>query len=161
MNEKIISLFKTAELNTRLLLNCFANVDEATAGKRISNKTNSMIFLLIHLIDAKYHFINLLDAGVKSPYYDLTKDIESIDGFENYPPLEEMLKVWEDSNELFINKLSEATEEKFDKITEARFPIGDDTVFGAVTFCLQHESHHIGQLSLLRKHFGFPAMSYK
>ena len=62
MSEKLISLIKTVELNTKLLLNCFADVDQVTAEKRISDKTNSMIFLLIHLIDARYYFINILGS---------------------------------------------------------------------------------------------------
>jgi hypothetical protein len=41
-----------------------------------------------------------------------------------------------------------------------RFPIGDATVLGLIAFMVQHDSYHIGQLALLRKHYGLPAMRY-
>ena len=34
-------------------------------------------------------------------------------------------------------------------------------VLGAVAFLLQHDSYHVGQLALLRKHFGLGAMRYR
>jgi uncharacterized damage-inducible protein DinB len=33
-------------------------------------------------------------------------------------------------------------------------------MLGALTFLVQHDSYHIGQLALLRKHAGLPAMRY-
>jgi uncharacterized damage-inducible protein DinB len=33
-------------------------------------------------------------------------------------------------------------------------------VLGALTFLVQHDSYHLGQLSLLRKWAGLPAMRY-
>lgn len=41
-----------------------------------------------------------------------------------------------------------------------RFPVDLPTVHGGLGFLLQHESYHIGQLALLRKYFGYPAMRY-
>ena len=34
------------------------------------------------------------------------------------------------------------------------------TTLGMLTFLVQHDSYHIGQLSLLRKYAGMPAMQY-
>jgi hypothetical protein len=33
-------------------------------------------------------------------------------------------------------------------------------MLAVLTFLVQHDSYHIGQLSLLRKHAGLPAMQY-
>lgn len=41
-----------------------------------------------------------------------------------------------------------------------QFPIADATLFGGVAFLTQHDTYHIGQLALLRKHWGLGAMSY-
>jgi uncharacterized damage-inducible protein DinB len=29
-----------------------------------------------------------------------------------------------------------------------------------VAFLIQHESYHVGQMALIRKHYGYPAMKY-
>ena len=41
-----------------------------------------------------------------------------------------------------------------------RFSIADATLLGGIAFLTQHDSYHIGQLALLRKHWGLGAMSY-
>lgn len=160
MNEKLISLIKTIELNSRLVNNCFENIDQSTAENRINNKTNSMIFILIHLVDARYFFLKIIGSEIQSPYFEITKNIKSIEGFKEYPPLNEILEAWNKSTELLINNFKSINSEKLNSLSEIKFPINDDTLLGSITFGVQHESFHIGQLSLLRKHFGFPAMSY-
>jgi uncharacterized damage-inducible protein DinB len=42
-----------------------------------------------------------------------------------------------------------------------QFPMPNATVLGVLTFLVQHESYHIGQLALFRKCAGLPAMSYE
>jgi hypothetical protein len=39
--------------------------------------------------------------------------------------------------------------------------VGDRTLLGALAFLAQHESYHVGQLALLRKYAGLPAMRYR
>ena len=39
-------------------------------------------------------------------------------------------------------------------------PLEDSSVLGLFGFMVQHDSYHLGQLSLLRKYAGLPAMSY-
>jgi hypothetical protein len=39
-------------------------------------------------------------------------------------------------------------------------PISDPTALSLLTFFVQHDSYHVGQLALLRKHAGLPAMQY-
>jgi uncharacterized damage-inducible protein DinB len=42
-----------------------------------------------------------------------------------------------------------------------QFPgAADQTVLSALTFLVQHDSYHVGQLALLRKYVGLPAMRY-
>ena len=41
-----------------------------------------------------------------------------------------------------------------------RFPVRGPTLFGALTFLAQHDSSHVEQLALLRKHAGLPAMRF-
>ena len=40
-------------------------------------------------------------------------------------------------------------------------PVDDKSNMGLLIFMMQHESYHIGQLAILRKQAGLPAMSYR
>ena len=46
-------------------------------------------------------------------------------------------------------------------VADELLPGVDRTRLGALTFLVQHDSYHIGQLALLRKPAGLPAMSYR
>jgi uncharacterized damage-inducible protein DinB len=41
-----------------------------------------------------------------------------------------------------------------------RFPLGDSTELGLITFLVQHDSCHIGQLGFLRRQLGKSGMAY-
>jgi hypothetical protein len=59
-------------------------------------------------------------------------------------------------------------EERFAALTEAelsaraphQFPVADESVLGMIALMVQHDSYHVGQLALLRKHYGLAAMRY-
>jgi hypothetical protein len=54
-----------------------------------------------------------------------------------------------------------ASSDELEAVVEARFPGVERTRLGALTFLVQHDSYHLGQLALLRKPAGLPAMSYR
>jgi uncharacterized damage-inducible protein DinB len=41
-----------------------------------------------------------------------------------------------------------------------RFPVGDSTPIGMLTFLAQHDSYHVGQAAFIRRQLGKPAMTY-
>jgi hypothetical protein len=47
-----------------------------------------------------------------------------------------------------------------DAPSSVKFPLADGTVLGTLTFLVQYDSCHRGQLSLLPKYCGLPAMRY-
>ena len=160
MENKIYPLMKTFALNTGLAVNCFDGIDNRTSEKRISSDTNPMKFIFLHLIDARYYILKLIESKEKSPFADLTDNADSIDDIKKYPSLEEMIKAWRESDKIFKNELSNVDENLLMEKSQSKFPINDETIFGALMFLCQHESFHVGQLSLLRKYHAYPAMKY-
>lgn len=47
---------------------------------------------------------------------------------------------------------------ELDEPAPQRYPGGDPSVLGALAFLVQHDSYHLGQLALLRRAHGLPAM---
>ena len=150
----------TIELNTRLIRNCFEGVDDKLANRRINESTNPMAFISLHALEARYFLTKLLGTKVQNPYHELTKDARSYDDLETIPPVKEMLDYWDEAGKTLLNTLENIDESKLKEKVRFKFPVEDDTKFGTLTFLVQHETYHIGQLAILRRTLGLPAMKY-
>ena len=147
-------------LNTDLLLNSIAGVSEAHAGERVLPGTNSLAFLVAHAIDARHFVAALLGHPAANPLGEQLKDARGIDDVRGLPPLLDLRQHWLDASWHLDAALEGASSEHLRARAEQKFPVGDPTVLGAVTFLAQHESYHVGQLALIRKGLGYPAMTY-
>jgi hypothetical protein len=160
MNPSIAAPFETLKLNTRLYLNTLDGVDDATAGERPSDTVNSIIFIACHVLDARGYLANYLGIEHEHPYkqaFDAASTFEEIDPL---PPLEGLRTAWRDVSELLVQRWPALGESELGVESSVEFPVEDGTVLGGIAFLLQHESFHIGQLALLRRHFGLEGMAY-
>jgi uncharacterized damage-inducible protein DinB len=160
MDERAGPLAEMLRLNTRLLLNCIDGVSEEEASARAAGGTNSIAFLVAHLIDSRHYLLRTLGGTAENPLSPHLDGARSIDEIESLPSLAAMREAWSAvSAELseHIGSLDGAT---LGAAATQRFPIGDRSVLGVLTFLAQHDSYHVGQLSLLRRQLGLPAMKY-
>ena len=148
-------------LNTRLFLNCLEGVDDELAARRPGPQTNGMGFLALHLLDARTHLGSVIGAEAGHPFAALLEGVRGIDELDRLPPLDEVRSAWERVSAAVADRLAELTEEEVLRPSPGDYPVEDATVLGAVAFLLQHDSYHVGQLALLRKHFGLGAMRYR
>ncbi|HEU4561072.1 MAG TPA: DinB family protein [Longimicrobium sp.] len=148
-------------LHTRLFLNCLGGLDEEAARARPNEQTNSIAFLALHLVDVRHYTIGVAGgAAPENPFAAVLAEVRSIEELAGYPPLAEIRHAW--------TAVSAALEQSLDVIggdalaaaSPQRYPVSDGTVAGALAFLLTHEGYHIGQMALLRKYLGHPAMAY-
>lgn len=146
-------------LNTRLFLNCLDGVDDEKASRRISGQVNNISFIAVHVVDARIYLANYLGGSIANPFAELAQ-ARSIDEVKAFPTVETLRAEWKKAStelEAIVPRLSA---EALCEPSPENFPVDDKTKLGGIAFMLQHESFHIGQMALLRKYFGFPAMSY-
>lgn len=160
MNKLTAPHIITVGLNTRLINNCFDGIDDELANKRINETTNPMAFISLHALEARYFLIRILGLKVQNPYKELTKDAKAYEDLKEVPPVKEMLDYWKETGDVLLDTLENIAESKLQEKVRFKFPIEDDTKFGTLTFMLQHEVYHIGQLGILRRVLGLPAMKY-
>jgi uncharacterized damage-inducible protein DinB len=80
---------------------------------------------------------------------------------KEFPSVEEIRSAWKDISGTLSAKLSTLSDADLEKEFERPFPIeGGKTVLGALTFLLEHDSFHLGQIGFLRRFFGLEAMKY-
>ena len=160
MHVSLIPINEIIKLNTRLLINSLKDVNSDLAGRRISNNTNSIIFITCHVLDARYYLTNLIGYKIESPFKELFDEINSIDELTNPPSIDELKNSWLEISKTLENYLPKDNNELLLKESTIKFPVSDISILGSITFFVEHESYHIGQISLIRKFFNLPAMKY-
>lgn len=160
MHPSIGPLAAIFRLNTELLLNCVADLDEDRANFRGTPAVNSIAFLVAHLTETRHFAAGLLGVPLQSPFPDAFAKARSLDDAGPLPPLAALQASWER-----ISAHLAVVVERVDTAQLAQpsqqLPGSDGTLLGALAFLAQHESYHLGQIGLIRRQQGLPAMHYR
>lgn len=159
MHPSVVPLAAIFRLNTELLLNCADGLDDTTASLRMTGETNSLAFLAAHLVDSRHFIARQLKAPLPNPLPPSLLKARSLDQAGVLPPLSTLLAHWEAISAHVAVEIERLDTPRLHERGQA-FPGADGTLLGALAFLAQHESYHIGQMALLRRQYGAPAMSY-
>jgi uncharacterized damage-inducible protein DinB len=161
MDPRVKSLAEILRLNTRLLINCLDGLTDQTAQVRHGSGVNSAAFIAAHVADSRFYLLRTLGGARDNPLSAYLDKASSIDEITELPSLDSIRDAWSCVSADLVAVLDTATAEELELPVKARFPGVDATRLGALTFLVQHDSYHVGQLALLRKPAGLPAMSYR
>ena len=159
MDPRLAPLADTLRLNTRLFRNCLDGMTEEQARVRPSTTTNSAAFVAAHLAQSRYYLLKLIGVE-RECSLDQYLGWKSIEEIQQWPSLAEIQASWTEGSQALRDRLDALTAAELDAPHGTKFPIKELTVLGLIGFMVQHDSYHVGQLSLLRKYAGLPAMSY-
>jgi len=148
------------KLNNRLFLNALEGVTEEQSKTRISDHSNSLIWIAAHTTWARYNTLNLLGNPAENPFKGLFENFKAYDPKDVYPTLEKVKSEWEKASPLLKEALHTVTEEHLAGPAPFKNPTGDSTIGGTIVFLAQHESYDIGQMAYLKKYFTKEAMKY-
>lgn len=160
MDPRVAPLAGILRLNTKLFDNCLDGLTEEQGRVRPSGTTNSATFVAAHLVESRYYILKLLGAPRPCPLEKELGEWRSIDELTEWPSLERIRAAWTESARAIEERSADISAGELDAASGTRMPIEDTSTLGLFAFMVQHDSYHLGQLSLLRKHAGLPAMSY-
>ncbi len=160
MDARLAPLYEIFKLNSRIYLNCLDGMDDDQASWRPSDNSNSAAFIALHLVDTRHHIAGLVGLKLENPFASMVKGRKSIAEMRGLPALDELRDAWKGVTGEVRVRLGQLGEAELKQDTGSKLPIDDKSLLGALTFLMQHESYHIGQLGLLRKQVGLPAMIY-
>jgi uncharacterized damage-inducible protein DinB len=160
MDSRAAGFARLLRLNRRLLLNCLDGVSDDQAAARVIPGVNSMSFIVAHMIDARHALLGLLGASMENPVHAVLGDARSIEDIAEMPPLAMLVAAWQAVDDALGMRLTDIDSPSLDAPAPQRYPGGDGSVLGALAFLVQHDSYHLGQLALLRRAHGLPAMRY-
>ena len=159
MNSSLKPLAAIYRVNTTLILNSFKDVTEELSLKRPNKKTNSMMFLLLHTIDARYFMLKHMKVKIENPFGKYVDWANTIDDIIKYPKLKSVLSGWKKLDEILLNKLDRLSEKQLERELDDDFPGGKKTI-NMIAFMAEHEAYHAGQLAFIRKFFGFKSVTF-
>ena len=160
MDTRVAPLAEILRLNTVLFRNCLDELTDEQAARRPSGAPNSAAFVAAHLTNSRFYLLGALGVAEKDPLAPYLDGRKSLDQLERLPALSEIQAAWTQAAHLLRDRLATLTPAELDGPSTVRFPLANGTLLGTLTFLVQHDSYHIGQLSLLRKYCGLPAMRY-
>mgnify|MGYP000932435137 CR=1 FL=1 len=158
MLTELLPLDEICRLNTGLLRNALAGVDDASARRKLHPDINPVAYLVIHLLDARFSMARMIGAPAENPHQAAWDAASSFDSLPGVPPLEELLTLWNGVSTALADQLPRITAADLATPAPHPFPVADSSRLGGLAFLLQHESYHLGQLGLLRRMLGLPAM---
>jgi uncharacterized damage-inducible protein DinB len=160
MDARIAPLAGILRINTRLFGNCLDDLTEEQGRIRPSEATNHATFVAAHLVESRYYTLKILGAGIPCPLERYLGVRRGIDEITEWPSHGEIRAAWAEVSAALETRMANIPAEALDAPTGTRMPVEDTSMLGVFSFLVQHDSYHLGQLSLLRKHAGLPAMSY-
>jgi uncharacterized damage-inducible protein DinB len=154
VNPRLVPVSNSLKLGTAVLHRALADVDQATAETRPNEHTNSLAFVACHLLDSRFYLLRLVGGKAENPYAELFDAARTIEQMTGYPDMTELQGVWDDVDRHLQARLAELADEDLDAEYPSGFPTDDSSLLGVIGFLAFHEGYHVGQLGLLRKHFG-------
>jgi len=161
VDNRVAPLAEILRLNTVLFRNCLDSLTDDQAAKRPSLDTNSAAFVAAHLVSSRFFLLKTLGVDEADPLGSYLDGRKGIDEIAELPPLREVDAAWTKGAHLLRDRLDALTAADIDAPSAIKFPLANGTLLGTLTFLVQHDSYHLGQLSLLRKCCGLPAMRYQ
>jgi uncharacterized damage-inducible protein DinB len=160
MEPEVAPLGALYDLNTDLLLNCLDDLTDAEAQQRLAAGGNSVTFLASHLVDSRHFLVTRLGQPLANPLARYLADVRSIEEIGDLPTLDEIRPAWSEISAHLHAVLDRLTAAELRESNVHKFPLTDKSRLGMITFLIQHDSYHLGQVAFLRRQLGKPPMSY-
>jgi hypothetical protein len=162
----IEQVIKQYQITTDWFLSVLEGIDDKDGIKTLSENSNSLEWLAGHLITGRYRNIIRVGVSIES-YKHLDKFINQTIPPPNaiafsksiiYPTLTDSKNQWIEYSKTFLERLKSIDDHVLKTTIPFNLPTGGNTVEDALTFMALHETYHIGQMSIIRKVFGYPGM---
>ena len=160
MDSRLAPLADVFRLNTRLLINCLDGLSDDDARGSPVPGVNSAAFVAAHLVDARHGLLAMLGRAQQNPLAAALANARGMADVEALPRLGQLVSAWRSVGLALDACLADLDPSALDEPAPRNFPIDDRSMLGVVAFLAQHDSHHVGQVALLRRALGYPAMRY-
>ncbi len=160
MNPRIAPFADMYKFDAGFLKKQLEGVSDADLHKRINNSGTSMHWITGHIVASRVHVAKIVGADAKFEHGELfAGDGKDLQDPSVYPPIAEILKSFDTVSRKLTKRLGELKEKDINKNGKDKWPQGDKSVLGAVSFMCWHEGWHLGQIAYLKKRLGYKSLA--
>lgn len=159
---RITAITAQFDLQTSWMLNALETISDEESNRLLQENLNSIKWITGHVTDTRFTLVSILSGSpVNADYKKLFGKGTTSVSEQPFPELQHILNDWKTVSEELVATLNHLSEEKLLEKPPFQTSIPDETLLGLIAYFAIHESFHIGQLSILRKLLGKPAMEMR
>jgi uncharacterized damage-inducible protein DinB len=150
--ESAQALTKLLKFNDDVLMVSLTDMTDDVARRRLRDGGPSVAWSIGHML----HHRNQIAAAIacREPAFDVTRYANSATDGRDYPTLHELQTTWNEFSARLVAAVNELSAEGLAAPSPMRLPHGERTLLDALRFVVWHETLHLGQISMLRSHYG-------
>lgn len=154
--KQIIAQF---ELQNSWFLHSLENISDQESNIQYQENLNPIKWVAGHIVNTRMSMISILSGKAQDDTYKKYFGKGSSNNLgEDVPTIENIKENWLQLSAQLPDLLNGLSEEQQISKPPFQTSIPDQTLLGLIAFFAIHESHHIGQISVLRKLMGKDAM---
>lgn len=142
------------QMQTVFFQRALEDIQEEDAALRLTEETNPINWLTGHIVSCRYMLANMIGLQVAEPFPDLFGKLKGFDPDAEYPSLVNLQRHWPEISSQLLEQLKALSPEALQKEAFG------GKLLDIILFFAYHEAYHIGQLGLLRKGLGYPALQH-
>ena len=155
MDTRLEPLISILSINAAAYGRALEDVDQASAERRPSDRSNSLAYLACHALDARFYLMRTCGHEMTNPWQEHFDAATDVSDMKDYPPMYELRTVMDEVHNATVAHLATMSSADLEADTGHGFPIPDNSLLGAITFLTFHEAYHVGQMGFLRKYLGY------
>jgi hypothetical protein len=147
----IAGIFKT---NTGLFTRTIQGIPADKLLARPGDDSNHLLWIAGHVVVHRAMVLKILGQEWAAPWEGLFTRGVKLAAPGDYPPIEEIVKAWDEVSPRLASSLASASPESLAEPVSKGITL-DGKMSGKIAFLSFHETYHVGQMAYLRKWLGF------
>jgi uncharacterized damage-inducible protein DinB len=145
--------------NNILITRALDGLSEDDLRRRLSDHSNSMFWLLGHIVHTRGGLLRLLGEDYRTGWGDVFRRGASELDRQEYPTLSSIERVREEIIGRVRARLASVEDDQLSKPAPTSPAPNVETVRDLIAFLAMHEAYHVGQLGFIRKVMGHSAIA--
>lgn len=145
--------------NNDLITRALDGLSEDDLRRRLSDHSNSMFWVLGHIVHTRGGLLRLLGEDYRTGWGDVFRRGASELDRQEYPTLSSIERVREEIIGRVRARLASVEDDQLSKPAPTSPAPNVETVRDLIAFLAMHEAYHVGQLGFIRKVMGHSAIA--
>jgi DinB superfamily len=158
--EVLVVAQRVLQLNGKLYIRAIRDITDTQGTQVVHPAINPAHWIAGHLLSNRFYLYRLCGHAAADPFAQLYTEGKGLIDNALYPPISEILVHWRGIAPLVEAAILKWGTDDLNAPAPFPLPVAEQTLRGFLAFWLQHESYHIGQLSVVHQLLGHGPIGY-